>query len=277
MENRTINDLPIFQYLFGLNNRNLPQSILRFYDKIENVITNEKETAINKLSDLKNNCRKLVVFSRTFIEMMDKTYMKFADFHTKLLDTLDDENGIVKSPYFLDESYVVYRIERGHLMLWVFSHRMDKYLSIPTFYIYVSKADAKNKDGYKIEIDILPLVDFCYEVNLNDYVYTVLDYLCLREWAEVELGNVSTIVRREVRDKKKIKVITEPGLEYHKFDSKWYTEINHGEMFIVSGHFRLQHYKDGTSRIIWIDAFVKHGYHRKATIDKVKDGEVILT
>lgn len=40
---------------------------------------------------------------------------------------------------------------------------------------------------------------------------------------------------------------------------------------------RLQPYGDGTRRLIWIKEFTKNGYHRKATIDKVKDGEVILT
>lgn len=281
MKDRTINDLPIFQYLFGLNNRDLPQSILNWYNKIEDEIgveiIDERNDAINKLSILKNNCRKLVVFSKSFIDMMDKTCMKFSNFHGKLLDELDDENGIVRSPYFKDGCYVVYRIESGNLMLWVFSHSVDKYLSIPLFYIHAFKTSERNEDGYKIGFNVLPLSTFCLDINFSDYVYTVLDYLCLRKWAEVELGKVSTTIKREVKNKNKTKIIAEPGLEYYKFDSKWYTEINHGEMFMVSGHFRFQHYKDGVKRLIWINEFVKHGYHRKAIIDKVKDGEVILT
>ena len=105
----------------------------------------------------------------------------------------------------------------------------------------------------------------------------VLDYLCLRQWAEVQLGKVSTTVRKEVKKKKKNQNVTGPGLDYYRFDSKWYTEICNDESFKVSGHFRLQPYGDGTRRLIWINEFTKNGYHRKATIDKVKDGEVSLT
>ncbi len=104
----------------------------------------------------------------------------------------------------------------------------------------------------------------------------VLDYLCLRQWAEVQLGKVSTTVRKEIRKNKKTKTVAEPGLEYYLFDSKWYTEISNDESFQVSGHFRLQPYGDGTRKLIWINEFTKNGYHRKATIDKVKDGEVTL-
>ena len=83
--------------------------------------------------------------------------------------------------------------------------------------------------------------------------------------------------RKEVKKKKKNQNVTEPGLDYYRFDSKWYTEICNDESFKVSGHFRLQPYGDGTRRLIWINEFTKNGYHRKATIDKVKDGEVSLT
>jgi hypothetical protein len=114
------------------------------------------------------------------------------------------------------------------------------------------------------------------EVNLRDYIDMVLDYLCLRQWAEVQLGKVSTTAKKEIKKNKKTQIVTEPGLDYYLFDSKWYTEISNDESFQVSGHFRLQPYGDGTRRLIWINEFTKHGYHRKATIDKVKDGEIVL-
>ena len=79
------------------------------------------------------------------------------------------------------------------------------------------------------------------------------------------------------KEKKNTQIVTEPGLEYFRFDSKWYTEICNNESFRVSGHFRLQPYGDGSKKLIWINEFIKNGYHRKATIDKVKDGEVTLT
>ena len=44
----------------------------------------------------------------------------------------------------------------------------------------------------------------------------------------------------------------------------------------VMDHLRLQPCGDGSRRLIYINEFVKHGYHLKALIDKVKDGELSI-
>ncbi|HRM56782.1 MAG TPA: hypothetical protein PLP97_06005 [Prevotella sp.] len=241
------------------------------------MVDSDRENAIRELSVVKGNCRNLVLFSRTFIDKMDKSYMKFTQFHKDVLEELDDENGIVRSPYFVKGCYVVYRIKNGCLTLWVFHDEIDKYLSIPTYYICVSPKDKIKGTGHQLDCMVLSLLDGCDELGLRDYIDMVLDYLCLRQWAEVQMGKVTTSMRKEVKKKKKTQVVIEPGLDYFLFDSKWYTEISNDEAFTVSGHFRLQPYGDGTRRLIWINEFTKNGYHRKATIDKVKDGEVTLT
>ena len=149
-------------------------------------------------------------------------------------------------------------------------------MAVPSYYIIVNPKDKIKGKGHQLDCMVLPLLDKCMEVNLRDYIDMVLDYLCLRQWAEVELGKVSTIAKKETK-KKKAQEVAKPGLDYYTFDSKWYTEISNDESFKVSGHFRLQPYGDGTKRLIWINEFTKNGYHRKATIDKVKDGEVSLS
>lgn len=277
MKGKNINDITLFRYLFCLDNRNLPDSIINWCNNIGSVVDSDRENAIRELSVVKGNCRNLVLFSRTFIDTMDKSYMKFTQFHKDVLEELDDENGIVRSPYFVKGCYVVYRIKNGCLTLWVFHDEIDKYLSIPTYYICVSPKDKIKGTGHQLDCMVLSLLDGCDELGLRDYIDMVLDYLCLRQWAEVQMGKVTTSMRKEVKKKKKTQVVIEPGLDYFLFDSKWYTEISNDEAFTVSGHFRLQPYGDGTRRLIWINEFTKNGYHRKATIDKVKDGEVTLT
>lgn len=276
MKNKSINDITLFRYLFNLDNRDLPQSILNWYGKIGSVVDSDRENAIRELSYIKGNCRNLVVFSKTFIDTMDKSYLKFTQFHMDILEELDNENGIVRSPYFAKGCYVVYSVKNGCLTLWIFQDELDKYISIPTFYICASPKDKIKGAGHQMDCMVLPLIDNCLEYNLRDYLDMVLDYLCLRQWAEVQLGKVSTTAKKEVKNKKKAQVVIVPGLDYYVFDSKWYTEINNNEAFQVSGHFRLQPYGDGTKRLIWINEFTKKGYHRKATIDKVKDGEFEL-
>lgn len=274
---KSINDITLFRYLFNLDNRNLPDSILTWYKNIGSVVDSDRENAIKELTFLKGDCRNLVVFSKTFIDAMDKSYMKFTQFHMDILKELDRENGIVRSPYFNEGCYVVYSIKNGCLTLWVFHDSIDKYLSIPTYYICVSPKDKIKGEGHQLDCMILPLLDDCMEVNIRDYIDMVLDYLCLRQWAEVQLGKVSTTVKKDIKNNKKTQTVIKTGLDYYLFDSKWYTEISNDESFQVSGHFRLQPYGDGTRKLIWINEYTKNGYHRKATIDKVKDGDILLT
>lgn len=276
MKNKSINESTLFRYLFELDNRDLPQSILNWYKNTGSEVESDRECAIKELSLVRGNCRNLVVFSKSFIDTMDKSSAKFTQFHIDILKELDDENGIVRSPYFVDGCYVVYRIKNSCLTLWVFQDQLDKYLSIPTYYICTSPKDKIKGAGHQLDCMIMPLLDGCIEVNLQDYIDMVLDYLCLRLWAEVQLKMISTTIKKDIKKDKRTKTVTEPGLEYYQFDSKWYTEICNNESFQVSGHFRLQPYGDGSRRLIWINEFTKNGYHRKATIDKVKDGEVTL-
>ena len=128
MKNKSINDISLFRYLFNLDNRDLPQSILTWCNNIGNFVDADRENAIKELSIIKGNCRKLVVFSKEFIQTMDKSYMKFTQFHMDVLEELDGENGIVRSPYFIPGCYVVYRIKNGCLTVWVFQENIDKHL-----------------------------------------------------------------------------------------------------------------------------------------------------
>ena len=273
---KNINDITLFRYLFNLDNRNLPQSIINWCQNKGMKVDTDRAHAINELAYVRGNCRNLVTFSRSFVETMDKSYMKFTQFHIDILKELDNENGIVRSPYFIEGCYVVYSIKNGCLTLWVFQDNIDKYLSIPTYYICASPKDKIKGNGHEIECMVMPLLDGCMEANLRDYIAMVLDYLCLRQWAEVQLRKGSTLAKKEIKKNNKTQTVSVPGLEYYQFDSKWYTEISNDESFQVSGHFRLQPYGDGTKRLIWINEFTKNGYHRKATIDKVKDGDITL-
>lgn len=277
MKIKGINNMTLFRYLFNIDNRDLPQSIINWCKNIGSTINSDRESAIRELSHVKGNCRNLVVFSKTFVDTMDKSYMKFTQFHMDILEELDNENGIVRSPYFIEGCYVVYSIKNGCLTLWVFQEGIDKYLSIPTYYICATPKDKIRGAGHQLDCMIVPLIDNCLEANLRDYLDMVLDYLCLRQWAEVQLKKVATTVKKEIKQGKNTRTVSEAGLDYYQFDSKWYTEISNDKDFQVSGHFRLQPYGDGSRRLIWINEFTKHGYHRKATIDKVRDGEVELT
>jgi len=111
MKGKSINESALFRYLFNLDNRDLPQSIINWCKKIGSVVDADRENAIKELAEVKGNCRKLVVFSKKFVETMDKSHMKFTQFHMDILEELDNEKGIVRSPHFIEGSYVVYSIK----------------------------------------------------------------------------------------------------------------------------------------------------------------------
>ena len=86
MKSKSINDITLFRYLFNLDKRDLPQSILNWCNNHGSGIDSDRENAIRELSVLRGNCRNLVVFSKTFVDTMDKSYMKFTQFHMDILE-----------------------------------------------------------------------------------------------------------------------------------------------------------------------------------------------
>ena len=275
---KDINKITLFRYLFNVDNRNLPDSIIKCFEDIHSHVDEDRKCAIKELESIKGKCRNLVKFSKTFVDCMDKSYSKFTQFHIDILKECEGECGIVKSPYFVDDSYVVYKVSNGCLTLWVFQENIDKYISIPTHYIIITPKDKIKGNGHQIDRMILPLCDYIYEPIefLQDYHDMVLDYLCLRQWAEVEIAEIKTKVTKSIKKQNKNLQITEDGLSYFTFDSKWYTEVCNNNDFMVSGHFRYQNYSDGSRKLIWINEYQKHGYHRRALIDEYKDGELVL-
>ena len=177
--------------------------------------------------------------------------MKFTQFHIDILLECDGENGVVKSPYFIEGSFVIYSIKNGSLSLWIFHNlpnRNNNFMAIPTFYIVASPKDKIQGAGHQIDCMIIRMVDGLVEANLRDYIDMVLDYLCLRQWADIEVAEVQTRQKKEMKGKKNN--VIQNGISYFVFDSKWFTEVCNNNEFIVSGHFRLQPYGDGTKKLI---------------------------
>lgn len=97
--------------------------------------------------------------------------------------------------------------------------------------------------------------------------------LCMEEYAPVEERTVKPgqRIRPDFKHLDTIENKSNKGLVIHIRDSRWFTTIVRNEDFNVRGFFRLQpKKKDGewTRELIYIAPFVKHGYHRVASIDK---------
>ena len=294
------NNFPVIRFLYSLDNRDYPFSAKKWcnpeYDFTRLLFTYEKKNIswieeksddtrtphdiLDKLYKLKNNCRKPVVISKSFFSVMEKSEDAFTPFHNDIIEECDGECGVVHAPYLIKGSFLLYAVEAGKLSVWVVLNQKqdDKNIVVPSTYISVFPKDENKGAGHQLVVDYIPLLLGCIEppIPLYTHAFTILTYLCLRKWAEVEVAEVKTKVKEEVKKGGKSIILTTDGLSYFTFDSKWYTEVCNNNDFNVSGHFRLQRYGDGSRRLIYINEFVKHGYHRKALIDKVKDGELSI-
>ena len=88
-------------------------------------------------------------------------------------------------------------------------------------------------------------------------------------------GNIDLEMLPAKRTTRKSQLIGEKvnnfmGIDVQVLDSRWFTTICRDEGFLVSGHFRLQPCKDEngewTRKLIYINPYAKHGYHRLAPI-----------
>ena len=69
----------------------------------------------------------------------------------------------------------------------------------------------------------------------------------------------------------KKKVVNQTGQKVIVMDSKWFRKIINDNDIYVRGFFRMQNKKNESGEwykeLIFVDSFVRHGYHRNAKIE----------
>jgi len=104
-------------------------------------------------------------------------------------------------------------------------------------------------------------------INCQNYMLYLLNACTFLKYADVEVINVYGNQRKMLPDKSDV-IENKSGVRVQYIDSRWIREIIRLEGFKVRGHFRLQPIKDEegewTRKLIYINEFEKHGYHRRA-------------
>ena len=95
-------------------------------------------------------------------------------------------------------------------------------------------------------------------------------YLIFKKYGNVDIETIaasSTVKKSQILGEK---VNNFMGIDVQVLDSRWFTTICRDEGFLVSGHLRLQPCKnehgEWTRKLIYINPYAKHGYHRLAPI-----------
>lgn len=99
----------------------------------------------------------------------------------------------------------------------------------------------------------------CAALMTNTPVYFVM----MERYASVE--DVVLKPHEKYRGDNNERHVNLMGFDVKRRDSTWFTSVCREESFLVSGHLRLQPIKGG-HKLIYINPFEKHGYHRQAKI-----------
>ena len=109
------------------------------------------------------------------------------------------------------------------------------------------------------------------ELNLNLLVLYPLYIYIFMKYAEVETKHIKKNTKEKING---VKAFNKSNLDITYLDSKWFTNIIMSEGFGVSGHFRLQPYKNNMNvwnkKLIWINDYKKNGYTSKEKVTSYK-------
>lgn len=217
----------------------------------------------------------------SFEEIMKKSAKSFFNIDHQLFQEFYKDNvcGILISR---DSITIVYGFGENTLHVWLF--REDRGFSNLFMYFYIESTTDNKRLIYTwptlTEDDQL----FAGDKKGRDEIYEnlankLITYLAVKKYVQVETitiptGEITKLDDKLLGYKNKEKVRNESGQEVIIMDSKWFRKIVNDNDIFVRGFFRLQNKKNENGEwykeLIFIDSFVRHGYHRNALIEKIE-------
>lgn len=185
---------------------------------------------------------------------------------------------------------VVYGFGENTLYVWLFRD-VDGYSVLYNYFYFTSTSDNVRQVHCWPTLTNDPQL-FNQKPTDKDEIYScvanlLITYLAVKKYAEVETIIVPAYSKLFVEDeiqgyKHKEKVLNESRQEVVIMDSKWFVKIINDNDIFVRGIFRMQRYKNDDGewdrKLIFVDSFVRHGYHRNAKIeDEIIDDDEIPT
>lgn len=214
----------------------------------------------------------------SFKKVMTKSAKSFYKIDQQLFQEFytDNECGIL-----LETTYgtIVYKFEENKLLVWLFRTIND--ISVLYNYFYVESIGNNRRRAYQCQtlLDDPELYDT--EIEERHVLYErvanlLITYLAVKKYGKVETIFVPNKSIKNIEDpfdgyKHKEKFRNESGQEVIIMDSRWFVKIINDNDIFVRGFFRLQNKKNELGEwykeLIFVDSFVRHGYHRNAKIE----------
>lgn len=214
----------------------------------------------------------------SFEAVMKKSAKAFFNIDHQLFQEFgaNEECGILISR---DIGTIIYGFGENQLYVWVFNNNDGK--SSLYLYFYVeSTSDNRRKiytwptlAGDPALFNPIPDEDVSiYEVLANK----LMIYLAVKKYVQVETIVIPPNTMVKLDDtifpyKQKGKIKNDSGQEVIIMDSRWFRKIVNDNDIFVRGFFRMQNkknaYGEWYKELIFVDSFVRHGYHRNAKIE----------
>lgn len=213
----------------------------------------------------------------SFRRVMEKSEPAFRKIMPDLFKEFSetDECGIL---ILRNNETIVYGFGDGQLNIWFFSeqngHSVFRFASEYEFVEGQPKLLMTNSILYDDNLLAGSIQNRIDEIGHRLQFIAV--YLAVKKYIKVETliipqGTYTDIEGTPLEYVEKKKVINQTGQEVIIMDSKWFKKIINDNDIPVRGFFRMQNKKntDGEwyKELIFVDQFIRHGYHRKAKIE----------
>ena len=215
----------------------------------------------------------------SFEKVMSKSAKAFLNLDHQLFQEFYEDNvcGILLSK---DCGTIVYGFGENRLYVWVFGQKENTSQLYLYFYIestpdnkrlvYTNPTLLNNEELFSQLADNR---DEMYERLANKLII----YLAVKKYVKVETIVVPYNGTLKISDiildyKFKDKIQNISGQEVIVMDSKWFRKIINENDIFVRGFFRFQNKKNDKGEwykeLIFVDSYVRHGYHRNALIEE---------
>lgn len=213
----------------------------------------------------------------SFVKVMQKSAKSFFNIDHELFLEFGKEElcGILLAKDF---GTIVYGFSEDTLYVWLFKQEHGNSLLYSYFYI-------KSLEDNRRHIATWPTIDSDPQLfnsrPENPTIYEavsnlLISYLAVKRYVQVETivipPNTIAVVDDEVQPyRKKEKVRNDSGQEVIVMDSRWFRKIVNDNDIFGRGFFRMQNKKNASGEwykeLIFVDSFIRHGYHRMAKIE----------
>jgi hypothetical protein len=206
---------------------------------------------------------KINVVSSSFLKASGKASESLSKLIIDIFQSEDQELSI-KDIYIVGANIVYLKLDKqiGKHNAIMSSITVDKYGAVLSCFAFDLSKNLLVQYYIKDAIFSFGAIDSVYQFSNAAIIFHLF-----KHYSNIEIKEVCANKKEKVKGDDK-PLFNELPVSILHLNSTWFTEIIRNEGFDVRGHMRLQPYKreDGEwdRKLIWIDQFRKHGYHRRA-------------